>query len=63
MSTIANGEVLLESQNYIFEHLSFPFTVLTNEPLTNEFWGVSDFEVAEKVIDWINEQQNILLDD
>lgn len=62
VSTIANNEVLLEHETILFEHLKYPFVVLTNEPITGEFWGLSDFQIAQKLLDYVDEHQSQLLD-
>lgn len=62
--TLANGSVLIDSQpgKSKYEHLSYPFVKISNEPMTNEFWGTSDFEVAEKLLTQIDSLQNLITD-
>jgi len=62
--TLANMSVLIDVEpgHPKYEHLSYPFIKISNEPFTNEFWGISDFEVSEKLLAEIDSLQNLIHD-
>jgi len=61
VSVIVNNEILLELRRSIYRS-RYPFTRFANLPEHNQFFGLSEFQVPEKLLNAANQMQNMIFD-
>ena len=61
VSLLVNGDVPLDLDRANY-YSKYPFTRFANLPQNNEFFGMSEFQVTERLLDASNQMQNMIFD-